>query len=123
MAAAVAVAMTANACSKDSKSSTPAQNGYPKTVALEYKLSSTNSTTASLIQYRNETGGTTSINNVALPFTKTFNRTVNKGDDASIAFGMPSQTAAVKVEIRVNGTTVKTQDFQGSSGAVIYQFQ
>lgn len=106
-------------CSSDDDNS--GENGYPKEVAVTYKVTSAAAGTLTLVQYKNETGGSTDVANAALPYTKTFNRTVNKGDILGVAYGN-STSQTVKLEILVDNEVVKTQEFTSTSGAIIYQF-
>ncbi|GIZ07754.1 hypothetical protein [Flavobacterium sp. UMI-01] len=94
---------------------------YPKRVSIEYKLTSTTAVTAN-VQYRNETGGMTSLDNQTLPFSKTITREVNKFEDASVGYGA-NQSATVKMDILVNGILVKTQTNTSSTGALVYLFE
>lgn len=99
------------------------ETNYPKEVQITYKVTSINTTTAQAISYKNETGGMTTLTNVALPFSKTITRTVNKNDDASIGYGTTNTSASVKLEILVDNTMVKSQVFNAGTGAMVYLFQ
>lgn len=106
-------------CKKD-KSNTG--SSYPKQVSIVYKVSSTTAATATLVQYRNETGGSTDVPDAGLPFSKSISRTVNKNDVLSLGYGTnTSQT--VKLEILVNNAAVKSQTFTGTAGAITYLFE
>lgn len=105
-------------CSNDDNPST----SYPKQVSVTYKVTSTTTSSAFLVRYTNETGGNTDVPNATLPYTKTFNRTVNKSDVLTLAYGTnTSQT--VKLEILVDNTVVKSQVFTSTSGAIVYLFE
>lgn len=106
-------------CNRDNDDS--GSGSYPKQVTVAYKVTSTTASSATLLQYKNETGGNTDVPNATLPYTKTFNRTVNKNDILSLAYGTnTSQT--VKLEILVNNVSVKTQTFNSTAGAIVYSF-
>ena len=58
-------------CRSDNSDNNSSSNSYPKQVSITYKISSTTTSSLLHIAYKNETGGTTDINNPSLPFTKT----------------------------------------------------
>lgn len=116
---AIFASFTIISCNRDNDDS--GSNSYPKQVSVVYKVTSTTASAATLVQYKNETGANTDVPNAALPYTKTFNRTVNKNDILSLAYGTnTSQT--VKLEILVNNVSVKTQTFNSTAGAIVYSF-
>ncbi len=116
---AIFASLTIISCNRDNDDS--GSNSYPKQVSVVYKVTSTTATAATLVQYKNETGANTDVPNAALPYTKTFNRTVNKNDVLSLGYGTnTSQT--VKLEILVNNVSVKTQTFTSTAGAITYTF-
>ena len=116
---AIFASLTIISCNRDNDDS--GSNSYPKQVSVVYKVTSTTATAATLLQYKNETGGNTDVPNATLPYTKTFSRTVNKNDILSLAYGTnTSQT--VKLEILVNNVSVKTQTFNSTAGAIVYSF-
>jgi hypothetical protein len=106
-----------SACSK--KNDSPA--AYPKTVTVTYRVTSATVATAS-ISYRSETMAMTTLTNVALPFSKAITKTVNVNDDVNIGFTL-NVPGPIKLEILVDGSVVKTQDFTGGAGALVYLFQ
>lgn len=115
------------ACKKDSDS-TPA---YPKTAAVEYRISVVSGALSSLssVSFTNSSGGNTSLTEVALPFKQTFSRTVNRYDNLSMGFlvNLPSGSSLVglKLEILVNGKVEKVQTFESNStftGSLVYLF-
>ena len=113
-------AISLASCSSDSDSSSGG-NSYPREVTITYKVTSTTTNAAFLIQYVNETGGNTDVTNPSLPYTKTITRTVNQGDVLTLGCGTnTSQT--VKLEILVNNNVVKSQENTGISGAIVYSF-
>ncbi|MEC7263701.1 MAG: hypothetical protein VXW38_08165, partial [Bacteroidota bacterium] len=107
-----------SACSKDDDSG----NSYPKDVSVTYKVSSTTTNMASLIKYRNETGGDTDVPSATLPYSVTFDRTVNRGDVLSLGYGT-NTGQTVKLEILVDNSPVVSQEFSTTSGAIVYSFQ
>ena len=111
--------MLFTSCSKDDDNSS---SSYPKQVSITYIVSSTTTSSASLVIYQNETGGNTDVTNPALPYTKTFTRTVNKNDVLSLGYGT-NTNQTVKLEILINNSIVKSQTFTSTSGAITYLFQ
>lgn len=95
---------------------------YPKEVQITYKVTSTNTATAQAISYKNETGGMTTLSNVALPFSKTITRIVNKNDDASLGYSTTTETSNITLEIQVDNSIKKNQKFISVSGAIVYLF-
>lgn len=107
-----------NSCSKDDAG----VDSYPKQVSVTYKVTSSTTSSAFLVQYRNETGGTVDVTNATLPYTKTFNRTVNQSDVLSLGYGT-NAIQTVKLEISVDNVVVKSQEFTSTSGAIVYLFE
>lgn len=108
-------------CSKDDDS--PINTTYPKEVQITYKMSSTNTATAQAISYKNESGSMTTVTNVNLPYSKTITRTVNKNDDASFGYSTTNTSSNVTLEILVDNSVKKTQNFVSGTGAMVYSFQ
>ncbi|VXB99745.1 conserved exported hypothetical protein [Flavobacterium sp. 9AF] len=108
-------------CSKEDSSSSSG-NSYPKQVSITYKVTSTTTNAATLVQYKNETGGNTDVPNPVLPYTKTLTKTVNAGDVLTLGYGT-NTIQTVKIEIQVNDEIVKSQEFTSTSGAIVYSFQ
>jgi len=106
-------------CSKDD---VIGPDSYPKQVSVTYKVTSSTTSSAFLVQYRNETGGTVDVPNASLPYTKTFSRTVSQSDILSLAYGT-NAIQTVKLEILVDNTVVKSQEFSTTSGAIVYLFE
>lgn len=107
-------------CSSDSDSSSGG-NTYPRQVSITYKVTSTTTNSAFLVQYKNETGGNTDVPNPSLPYTKTITRTINQGDVLTLGCGTnTSQT--VKLEILVDNIVVKSQENTTTSSAIVYSF-
>lgn len=116
-----AFALLVTSCRKDDDKNDVPTNSYPKQVNITYLVSSTNASSLQLVSYKNETGGVTNIADVAMPFSKTITRTVNKSDDVNVGFSDAISTN-VKLEILVNNVSVKTpQNFTGT-GAMVYLF-
>ena len=118
----VFLAIFSLSCRHDSNDDNPPSGSTsPKQVSITYKVTSTTTQSATIVQYRNETGGITDIANPSLPYSKTINRTVNKGDVLSLAYGTHTNQT-VKLEILVNNASVLSQEFTTTSGAIVYQF-
>lgn len=97
-------------------------NTYPKQVSITYRVSSTTTNNLVSITYDNETGGQTTADNPALPFTKNIIKTVNKYNIITLGyFANPAQT--VKLEILVNNQVVKSQVYTSSNSSMSYTFQ
>lgn len=114
-----------NACSK----SDDPKPSYPKDVSVQYKISGTGLGKIEILRYTNATGGTTSLTETAIPFSVSFNRTVNAGDDLvlSVLHSIPSSTdpLSAKLEIYVDNKLVETETYEGTgrvSGAVVHIF-
>ena len=118
----VLLAIFSNSCRSDSNDDNPSGSTYPKQVSITYKVTSTTTSSATIVQYRNETGGSTDVPTPSLPFTKTFNRTVTKGDVITLAYGT-NANQSVKLEILINNASVKSLEFTSTSGALVYQIQ
>lgn len=104
------------------KNDSGTDNTYPKQVSITYRVSSTTTNNLVSITYDNETGGQTTANNPALPFTKTITKTVNKNNIITLGYFVnPAQT--VKLEILVNNQVVKSQDYTSPNSAMSYTFQ
>jgi len=104
------------------KSDSNTDNTYPKQVNITYRVSSTTSNNLVSITYDNETGGQTTVNNPALPFTKSITKTVNKYGIITLGYFVnPAQT--VKLEILVNNQVVKSQEYTNPNSAMSYTFQ
>ena len=117
----VLLAIFSNSCRSDSNDDNPSGSTYPKQVSITYKVTSTTTSSATIVQYRNETGGITDIANPSLPYSKTISRTVNKGDILSLAYGTHTNQT-VKLEILVNNVVVKSEENTTTAAAIVYQF-
>ena len=108
-------------CRSDNSDNNSSSNSYPKQVSITYKISSTTTSSLLHIGYKNETEGTTDVNNPSLPFTKTFTRTVNRFDNLSLSCSSnTSQT--VKLEILVDNKVVNFTDNTNTISSVAYVF-
>ena len=108
-------------CRSDNSDNNSSSNSYPKQVSITYKISSTTTSSLLHIAYKNETGGTTDVNNPSLPFTKTFTRTVNQFDNLSLSCS--SNTAqTVKLEILVDNKVVNFTENTNTISSVAYVF-
>lgn len=104
------------------KSDSGTDNTYPKQVDITYRVSSTTTNNLVSITYDNETGGQTTVNTPTLPFTKTITKTVTKNNIVTLGYFVnPAQT--VGLEILVNNTVVKSQEYTSSNSAMSYTFQ
>jgi len=116
---AIFASFTIISCNRDNDDS--GSGSYPKQVSVVYKVTSTTTSAATLVQYKNETGANVDVPNATLPYTKTFNRTVNKNDVLALSYGT-NTNQTVKLEILVNNVSVKTQTFTSTAGAITYTF-
>lgn len=97
-------------------------DSYPRQVNITYRVSSTTTNSLVSITYDNETGGLSSADNPALPFSKTITKTVDKYDIITLGYFVnPAQT--VKLEIVVNNQVVKSQVYTVANAAMSYTFQ
>lgn len=104
------------------KSDSDTDNTYPKQVSITYRVSSTTTNNLVSITYDNETGGQSTANNPALPFTKTITKTVNKNNIITVGYFVnPAQT--VKLEVLVDNEVVKSQVYTNPNAAMSYTFQ
>ncbi|MCO5241921.1 MAG: hypothetical protein M9904_17910 [Chitinophagaceae bacterium] len=104
------------------KSDSGTDNTYPKQVGITYRVSSTTTNNLVSITYDNETGGQTTADNPALPFTKTITKTVNKNNVVTLGYFVnPAQT--VTLEILVNNAVVKSQEYTSPNSTMSYTFQ
>jgi len=96
-------------------------NSYPKQVSITYKITSTTTSSLLHIGYKNETGGTTDVNNPSLPFTKIFTRTVNQFDNLSLSCSS-NTNQTVKLEILVDNKVVNSTENTSTISSVAYVF-
>jgi hypothetical protein len=120
-----------NACNK---SNDPNPTGsiptYPKNVLVEYRVSGTGVSKITSLSYTNATGGTTNLTDISIPFSVSFNRTVNTADNLGLSFIHNNSAVGnqfdVKLEIYVDNKLVKTETYEGTSsviGAIVYFIQ
>ncbi|AKV00399.1 hypothetical protein AKJ09_07062 [Labilithrix luteola] len=116
------------ACSSSDDTSSPGGGGggasYPRQVTIEYRVTSPALKEADVI-FTNATGGMDNLDKQALPFSKTFTRTVNQADYASVS---PTSTVGGTLEasVLVDGKEVEKKTFSGTSvatGSAVYVFQ
>ena len=118
----VFLAIFSLSCRHDSNDDNPPSGSTsPKQVSITYKVTSSSTSSASIIKYKNETGGDTDVANPSLPYSKTINRTVNKGDVLTLAYGT-NTNQTVKLEILVNNVVVKSEENTTTAAAIVYQF-
>ncbi|HLK96196.1 MAG TPA: hypothetical protein VK364_00370 [Hymenobacter sp.] len=112
------VLATSTSCSKDSDDAV-APTG-PREYEVEYRVTSTASE-ANFIAYTNESGGTSTFNNVALPVTYKFKRTMRLGDNVTILAGIDGGTPASEVTcaILLDGREVKRETGRGASAQAV----
>lgn len=107
---------TVTSCSKDE--ATPAG---PKEYQVEYRISSTTAPTSDYISYDNESGGTTTVNNVPLPVTYRFKRTMKQGNHLSLLASLDGGTAASEItaSILLDGREVKKETGRGADAQAV----
>lgn len=105
-------ALASTSCSKDKD---PTATIAPKDYQVEYRVSSTSDLVADYVSYTNATGGTTTLNNVALPATYSFTRNMKQGDSSTILASVPGAIAGsnVTVSILLDGKEVKKETGTG----------
>ncbi|BEV05956.1 hypothetical protein [Chryseobacterium gambrini] len=108
-------------CRSDSSDDNSGGSSYPKQVSITYRITSTTTSSLLHIGYKNETGGTTDVNNPSLPFTKTFTRMVNQFDNLSLSCSS-NTTQTVKLEILVDNKVVNFTDNTSTISSVAYVF-
>lgn len=117
----MAVAVLGTSCKKD-KDDNP-QSGFPRTVSVEYRVSSSGLSKAD-VEYTNETKGLTEIENASLPFSKKVDIRLTE----PVAIGLTSASFVggnLKLEILVNGKSVQAQEFNATgttSGIITHSF-
>jgi hypothetical protein len=111
----ITLATTAG-CSKDD--ATPKG---PKEYQVEYRVSSPTAPTSDYISYDNESGGTTTLSNVALPATYRFKRTMKQGDHLSVLASLDGGTATSEITavILLDGREVKKETARGADAQAV----
>ncbi|MDF7815537.1 MULTISPECIES: hypothetical protein [Hymenobacter] len=104
----------AASCSGDKENSDPQPNTTPKEYQVTYQVTAVNYNQARII-YRDNTGTLITDENVALPKTYTFKRTMKSADIVSVgAFPKDGDAAAnVTCAIQLDGKTVDTKSGPG----------
>ena len=106
-------------CSKDDNN-----ESYPKSVEVEYKVSSTTGNFNSIdnITYTNASGGDTTVEDIPLPFSIKFNKTVNRHEYVSILashieFDTDGNPVPIgfKLDLLIDGVVVETENFNSTS--------
>ncbi len=119
-------ALLFTACKKDKDENPAGGGGYPKEVTIEYRVTTTTSTLKKAsVTYINETGGHSTDDAAALPFSKKFKKSV-KQYDVILVSGMALVGGNFTLEILVNDKVVKTESFSGTStitGSTAYGFE
>jgi hypothetical protein len=110
-------------CKKDDDA--PSGSGFPKEVNIEYKVTATaGNLTKSDVTYTNETGGISSVDDAALPFSKKIKKTVDKYEVLAIST-TSTLPGGLKAEILIDNKVVKTETYTGNTivhGIFTYQF-
>jgi hypothetical protein len=98
---------------------------YPRSVTVEYKVTSSSGLTEADVRYTNETGGSSSEDAVRLPYSKKFTRSVKAYD--SLALSADSNPGgALTTEILVDDKSVVQQSHSATEfihGTVVHVFQ
>jgi hypothetical protein len=107
---------TATSCSKDD-----ASPSGPTEYQVEYRISSTTAPMSDYISYDNESGGTTTLNNVPLPATYRFKRTMKRGDHLTLLASLDGGTAASEITaaILLDGREVKKETGRGTDAQAV----
>jgi hypothetical protein len=107
---------TATGCSKDDALPTG-----PTEYQVEYRISSTTAPLSDYISYDNESGGTTTVNNVPLPATYRFKRTMKRGDHLSLLASLDGGTASSEITaaILLDGREMKKETGRGANAQAV----
>lgn len=111
------VMLGAASCSKSEK-----KEGFPRTLDIEYKVTSSSGLAKADLHFVNETGGMSSLADASLPFSKKLKITMNERGVIALSIGVVANGNA-KLEILHDGKVVKTQTFSGNdviSGSIEY---
>ena len=73
-------------------------SSYPKNVTIEYKISGTSTTNSGIMSYTNETGGTTDLTELSLPYSKTLTKNVEKYEIITL-YGSHFDGGSITLEI------------------------
>ena len=118
----MAVALLGTSCSKDKDEKK--DSGFPRTVTVEYKVSSNSGLNKADIMFTNETLGETDINDAAIPFNKKVEIKLTEPVGIGLT-GASFVGGNLKLEIIVNGKSVAAQEFNSNSttsGIVSHSF-
>jgi hypothetical protein len=97
-------------CQSSGEAPTPA-----RPVTVEYRLTSATATEASRVEYTNETGGQTILEDVALPFTATITLAPGKSANLNAALKeAPGQDQQLRGQLLVDQKVVKDETARGS---------
>ena len=108
---------TAASCSKTNEVTPIA----PKEYQVEYRVSSATAPAADYVSYENETAGTTVLNNVPLPASYSFKRTMKQGDHLNILANVKGGTAASEITatILLDGKEVAREVGRGTTAQAV----
>lgn len=108
--------LLAGNCSKDNESSDPKPSTDPREYQVDYRVTAVNYSQARII-YRDNTGTLVTEENIPLPKTYSFKRTMKAADIVSCgAFPAAGDaTASVTCTILLDGKTVDTKSDTGPS--------
>ncbi len=99
--------------------------GFPKEVNIEYKVTATaGNLTKADVTYTNETGGISTVDNAALPFSKKLKKTVDKYEVIAIST-TSALPGGLKAEILIDNKVAKTETYTSNTivhGIFTYQF-
>ena len=105
-----------SSCTKEDETPTG-----PKEYQVEDRISSATAPMSDYISYDNESGGTTTVNNVPLPASYSFKRTMKRGDHllllASLAGG--TATSEITATILLGGQEVKKETGRGTNAQAV----
>ena len=99
--------------------------GYPRNAKITYKVSSTSQGDSAYVEFTNETGGDTRLENVSLPFSKSIEKKVDYAEIVSITAGSTAVNS-LTLEIEIDGKVKDSKRFDESGGVfggVYYQFE
>lgn len=121
----VLISLFLNACNK----SDDPKPRYPKNVSVEYRVSGAGVSKVTSLRYTNATGGFTSLADTSIPFSVSFTRTVDIGDDVGLSVlhnnSAVGNSFDIKLEIYVDNKLVKTETYEGTNsitGAIVHFF-
>ncbi|MCB2411108.1 hypothetical protein [Hymenobacter lucidus] len=103
-------------CSKDD-----AIPAGPKEYQVEYRISSTTAPSSDYISYDNESGGSTTLNNVPLPANYRFKRTMKQGDHVGLLASLDggTSTSEITATILLDGREVKKETGRGADAQAV----